>query len=260
MDAAAAGDARKVEELLSKGARVDARNENDVTALTLAADKGHTSTVELLLSKGAAVNTRKEPFLLHQLTPLLAAAQNGHTQVCRLLLRTGTAKLEDRRQDLLGYGTPLLLAANNSHTEVCQLLLAAGSDIEARDYRRQDTALHFAALHGNQRLLHLLRSHNADINSKNALGSTPLHTASEEGHFPFVVAFLKEGADPKLSAGGALPIHKAAQKNHSEVVRILIDQGRCSPDQVKRSAMLSITQPQPFHCHPCHHHYCLFTA
>ena len=64
--------------------------------------------------------------------------------------------------------------------------------------------------------------------------ATPLLTASQEGHLEAVVALLQAGADPLLSReDGALPIHKAANNNHHEVVRALIEQGRCSPDEVR---------------------------
>ena len=49
-----------------------------------------------------------------------------------------------------------------------------------------------------------------------------------------VVALLQAGADPLLPDNfGALPIHKAADHNHSEVVGILIQQGGCSIDLVR---------------------------
>ena len=52
---------------------------------------------------------------------------------------------------------------------------------------------------------------------------------------------LQAGADPLLSQeSGALPIHKAAQGNHDEVVSILMKQGGCSPDQVRHTALQSI--------------------
>ena len=64
--------------------------------------------------------------------------------------------------------------------------------------------------------------------------------ASQEGHLASVVTLLRAGADPLLSCDdGALPIHLAASENHREVVKILIEQGGCSPDQVKHVASLN---------------------
>ena len=80
----------------------------------------------------------------------------------------------------------------------------------------------------------MLLSHKADVNSRDNIGSTPLHNASQDGTLASVVALLQAGADPMLPAiDGALPIHQAASQNHPEVVRILIEQGGCSIDQVR---------------------------
>ena len=47
----------------------------------------------------------------------------------------------------------------------------------------------------------------------------------------YVATLLQAGADPLLSDDdGGLPIHYAAMHNHSEVVKILIEQGGCRPD------------------------------
>ena len=133
--------------------------------------------------------------------------------------------------------TPLLRAAKNGHTEMCDLLLANGSDLKETDHCTLFTALHTAAILGNQSLLQLLLSHRADVNSKNRSGGTPLHMASQEGHLASVVTLLQAGADPLLpQQSGALPIHLAAQHNQSEVVRILIEQGGCSQDQVRHTS------------------------
>ena len=137
--------------------------------------------------------------------------------------------------------TPLLAAAQRGHTEVCELLMANGSDLEERESDTQDTALHYAAIEGNESLLQLLLSQKADVNSKGRIGFTPLHLASQEGHLSSVVTLLQAGADPLLpQVDGALAIHLAAGQNHHEVVRILIKKGGCRPDQVRHTALQSI--------------------
>ena len=78
-------------------------------------------------------------------------------------------------------------------------------------------------------------------NSRNRTEATPLLCASQEGHLASVVKLLQAGADPLLpDRNGFLPIHKAAGKNHAEVVKILIEKGGCSPDQVRHTALQSI--------------------
>jgi len=68
-----------------------------------------------------------------------------------------------RRQDITGK-TPLMKATRNGKLEAVKRLLAAGCSVSVRD-RNSDTALHFAARHGNARLLSaLIAASAADIN------------------------------------------------------------------------------------------------
>ena len=166
--------------------------------MKLAASKGDASTVALLLSKGARVDTRDN----QGFTPLLAAAEKGHTDVCKLLLEKGSY-LEESEPDAT-----------------------------------QFTAMHYAAIYGQVSLLQLLLSHNAEVNSRDRTEATPLLCASQEGHLASVVTLLQAGADPLLpDIQGSLPIHFAAAYNHDEVVKILIKEGGCSPDQVRHTAL-----------------------
>ena len=164
-------------------------------------------------------------------TPFASAIWNGHTEVCKLLLDTDEASLNERIRDI----TPLMAAISLGHFKVCELLLNRGSSLEERDPVTLDTALHEAALRGDQSLLQLLLSHyKGEVNLKNRIGFTPLHYASQEGHLACVMTFLQAGADPLIPDDiGVLPIHIAAQFNRSEVVRTLIEEGRCCPDQVR---------------------------
>ena len=132
---------------------------------------------------------------------------------------------------------------------------------EEGDPITQLTPLHYAAGYGHESLIQLLLSHKANVNSKNRIGGTPLHLASHEGHLACVVTLLQGGADLQLPEhDGALPIHRAAENNHSEVIWILIEQGGCSPDQVRHTALQSIIQLFNQYCVPHnsnnvnHHH------
>ena len=98
------------------------------------------------------------------------------------------------------------------------------------------SSVHFAAINGHESIIQLLLSHKADVNSRSSLEVTPLFLASQGGHLASVLTLLQAGADPLLAdVKGTLPIHIAAIFNHSEVVRILIVEGRCSPDQVRNT-------------------------
>jgi uncharacterized protein len=84
LDAVLQGDAAKVKSLLEKGASPEARNEeNDRTALYLAAEKGDVAIVELLLVHRANIQVREKE---RNETPVGAASRNRHAPVVRALL------------------------------------------------------------------------------------------------------------------------------------------------------------------------------
>ena len=64
-------------------------DERDI-ALFSAAFNGDARKVEELLSQGGRVDFRDQGF-----TPLLIAAQKGHTEVCKMLLETGKANVKE---------------------------------------------------------------------------------------------------------------------------------------------------------------------
>ena len=52
------GHSQVVESLLSKGAKIDSKDMNGKTPLSLAATEGHPQVVESLLSKGAKIDSK----------------------------------------------------------------------------------------------------------------------------------------------------------------------------------------------------------
>lgn len=80
------GNHEVVELLLNtKGVEVDLKNNNEDSALTLAAFKGHDSVVKLLLEKGANVNSVNK----NGNSALILAVQNGRGEVANSLIDKG---------------------------------------------------------------------------------------------------------------------------------------------------------------------------
>ena len=252
--AAQKGHTEICELLLDKGkANIEETTPKGLTALNLAATKGHTGTVAFLLSKGAMVDTKTIKGCTGlQCTPLMYAAAGGHIEVCKLLLNTGKANPKD---------SSLIVAAQRGYTDVCELLLANGSDLEEKNPINQSTALHEAATFNHESLLQLLLSHKANVNSRDIFKGTPLSCASQNGHLASVVTLLQAGADPLLPAiDGALPIHLAASNNHTEIVKILIEKGGCSLDQVRHTELDHLSNSSREAHHNCHRYLGSFTS
>ena len=204
--------------LLSKGASIEATDkDNNNTPLHHAAWNGHTSTVELLLSKGASIEATN----IENDTPLHLAALRGHTSTVDLLLSKG-ASIEATTKD--NY-TPLHYAAQDGHTSIVELLLAKGASIEATG-KYNHTPLHHAALHGRTSTVELLLSKGASIEVTNKHNTTPLHLAAQYGNTRTVELLLSKGASIEVTNEyNNAQLQFAAQFGHTSIVELLLSKG-----------------------------------
>lgn len=102
--AAGNGDVQQVQNLLERGADIEAKDDFDNTPLHCAAFNGHESVARLLLKNKANINA-KDGF---DWTPLHWAVSAGHEAVVRLLLENNA---DIKAKDIYG-DTPLQLAAS----------------------------------------------------------------------------------------------------------------------------------------------------
>lgn len=107
-----------MEHLVAAGADVNAKRNDGVTALWLAAQEGHTEVVNVLLAAKADVNAKKNDGG----TALMAAAVNGHLPVVERLLAAGA----DTNTRAEGY-TPLEVAKLLGRGDVVEVLKKAGA-------------------------------------------------------------------------------------------------------------------------------------
>ena len=102
--------------LVDKGNPVDVVNEDNVTPLMLAAQKGHTHVVQYLLEQQASINNARKGSgirAIHQ------AAQGGHYHIVEMLLNKGA----EYNVPAAGGETALLLAAEHGSNDIVSLLL-----------------------------------------------------------------------------------------------------------------------------------------
>ena len=186
LKAAEVGQQEEVKELLHSNANIEAKDEDQLTPLHLAALYRHRDIVDLLLDQNADIEAKDED----QLTPLHLAALYRHRDIVDLLLDQN-ADIEAKN----GYqSTPLHLAAATGRRDIVDLLLEKKADIEAkREYQR--TPLHLAAERGHRDIVDLLLEKKADIEAKDEDQDTPLHLAAGEQRLEVVTLLLEKGAD-----------------------------------------------------------------
>jgi ankyrin repeat protein len=122
--------------------------------------------------------------------------------------------------------SPVADAAMKGDAATVRTLVSKGADVNAAQPDGM-TALHWAALNGDVKMMDVLLVAGAATESLTRVGGyTPLHLASSRGHAPGVARLLEAGSKPKVLTGtGVQAIHLAAQAGSADAIRFLIDRG-----------------------------------
>ena len=161
--------------LIKQGASVNAFDKRDRRALHWASYMGHENVVRILLDNGAEVNIRDKDLY----TPLHAVNidWNNHDNIIMGFKVSWNWSIEYSFNYLVINLFLLQAAASGQSTSVVQLLLGA----------------------------------NADCNSTNAFGNTPLHTSCLNGYELVSCKLTAAGASiSALNLSGQSPVHIAA--------------------------------------------------
>ena len=97
-------------------------------------------------------------------------------------------------------------------------------DVRARD-KDNNTPLHWAAIVGNTAVINVLIQHGADVKERGAFDRAALHYACQDGHAQCIHELMTHGADIEVrdSEDEATPLHLAARCNHSDCVKVLLE-------------------------------------
>jgi uncharacterized protein len=154
-EAARMGDTAAVKRLLQGGADVNAAQEDGMTALHWAAQKGDPELVGMLLSAGANVRATTR---LGGYTPIHLASQAGHARVVAALLAAGASS---DVKTVTG-ASALMLAARSGSVDTAARLIENGADVNAKESTHGQTALMVAAGLDRADLVKLLLARGAD--------------------------------------------------------------------------------------------------
>ncbi len=195
--------------LLAHGADPNAGDGHGDTALHLAAAFGDVPMATLLIENGAEVAARAKDGA----TPLHYAALYGHPKMITLLIERGAAAhvLDDTGVSALQYAT------RQNRTQAIALLLKLGA--------RPDT-LFDAVNAGDTARVMALVNQGVDVDEVGLFG-TPLHVAAAKGYRGIAGVLIDAGADIEAAGepSGAHPLHVAALNNQVEVAEFLLERG-----------------------------------
>lgn len=182
--AAALGHLNVVEFLVAKGAKIDAPDEFNQTALFIAARRGHLPVVKFLLAKGASPHVQPDAHIF------LAALQ--YPEIVKLLI---AYKANVNDVSAFYHASPVMAAAARGNMESLDLLVRAGAKVNFQDpaISKGETALILAVqLKRHEAVRYLLR-HGADTALKRNDGKSALDLATDMGE-PTMIGILKGAA------------------------------------------------------------------
>ena len=219
---------RAIHLLLSKGADVNATDDDGQTPLAVACQRGNRFGVESLLM-AAEIDINKCD--KQGSTALHEACENGSKKITEMLLNRG-AQISIANEDKV---IPLHIACHEGCTEVVKALLFHGHQqnivrklVSATD-NQGSTALHYAIESGVQSTVEAILKSNANPIAEKDNQATPLHIAARGGHIGIADLLLQlqshvdiniiEMTDREQNT----PLHFAARHNQCEMIQYLVE-------------------------------------
>ncbi|KAG2316182.1 hypothetical protein Bca52824_019304 [Brassica carinata] len=157
-------------------------------------------------------------------TSLVHAARQGQTGTAKYLLDHGA---DPNVASELG-ATALHHAAGTGEIELLKELLSRGVPVDSQS--ESGTPLIWAAGHDQKDAVQVLLEHNANPNAETEDGVTPLLSAVAAGSVACSNLLAMAGAKANVFAGGATPLHIAADIGDVELIIVLLKAG-ADPDQ-----------------------------
>ncbi|KAL2830514.1 ankyrin repeat-containing domain protein [Aspergillus cavernicola] len=197
------------------GVDIDASFDDAGTVLLAAAAINNRDIIEFLLSRGAKIDI---PDSYHR-TPLLDAARGGRDKIVGILLKHGT-NVEAKQHSSV---TPLIAASMYpSYPSSVELLLKHGADV---GHAMDDgwMALHYAARHGNDKLVRVLLEYGAEVDAEDTSSMTHLIMAAIGSSEATVDVLLEHGADPaRYDINGDTALDNAIQYSTDDMILHLL--------------------------------------
>ncbi|CAF0790019.1 unnamed protein product [Adineta steineri] len=209
------GDLDGVKRNIVNGINLETRDEDQQTALILAARCNYVECVKALLEANADVNAED----VDNWTALLNGCHNGNLEIVRALLERD-ALIEHYD---CGHFTPLMWASYQGHTRIVEYLLTCGANVDAVD-EHGITSLSWASGRNYVNIVTLLLAAGASPNLCDKNNTTALIWASRRGHTKVVELLLKYNASVNnIGMKNMTALLAATKGGYSETALCLLD-------------------------------------
>ena len=219
-----------VDLLLDAGADPNVVSRKYGSAMKVAASAKSQAIMGKLFLAGANLDSglSNDKFLLHH------AARGGNVVLTKMILNLDLEQgLEERNgTPRRAAWTPLQIAVSKSHLDVVNLLLDRGA-VWSNGSDQQESALALSVDKGKFKVVRTILEHIMKLEGKEFLkelinkpsprnGHTLLRRAVERGAPSITRALLDYGADQTPDVDNFPPIHRAASKNHVDVMKCFL--------------------------------------
>jgi len=162
------------------------------------------------------------------------ASRYGHHRMAARLLKAWGSNIVNGwylQQESQLLASPLFLAAQEGQMKVLSLLLSHGASVNSAAEDDGSTPLLIATQGQHRAAVETLLAHGADANATRGDGVTPLYIACQNGYTELVEPLLRYKADVRLpvTADGATPLFISSQNGHYSAVKYLLQYG-AQPD------------------------------
>ncbi|WP_264953933.1 ankyrin repeat domain-containing protein [Wolbachia endosymbiont (group A) of Endotricha flammealis] len=234
-DAVQSNSFSKVKSLVSRGANINAKDNDGNTLLHNAAREDRLDAVKCLIDNGANINVKNN----RNLTPLQVVGSNSNIE--RVLRQAHLDKellLTVKSEEVLKTINNLIVKGiNGGEDRHGAYYFAWAGDLGTVKFIVQNeggvnvtdkygcTLLHWAALKGHSDIAKFLVDKGANVNAKDILGRTPMHFAASNGKLDIVKYFIdEEKVDVNIKDNGYwTPLHWASWGGHLDVAKYLVD-------------------------------------
>ncbi len=197
-------------------------SESKATALHRALDGGHCKVAKFLIEYGNPV------FLMEECDSTL---QSPSSKLTCLHIIADKGFLE------LG---KILMDRIKGHSRKIEYMSRFTIREPMGDSPKKLAALHIAAMHGHLELIEMLVDHGLSVNFRAANNDTALSWAVRGGHNKTVKRLIQLGADVSISDDrGSAPLHWALRNCSTDIVEILLIDGRANVHQERKFGLMS---------------------
>lgn len=195
------------EMIIDAGAHINEIDNRKRTVLMIESAKGNIDAVNLLLNKGASLEYRD----IDGRNALMLAAKNGRLEIIKFLLSKCKDKIDINLADKKGK-TALMIAIEKGKREVIDFLLSNGAELNAEAIIISVAKEDKNRMRAVELILDELKK-DVDINYKDEDGKTALMYATENENKEFVDFLLNRGAKASIETDDGSTAATFAEKN-----------------------------------------------